>query len=58
MIEPPSKTEILLARIAVALIIGLAVAGVVWYGRNASMRMSLPSASFSRHSRRQPGETR
>lgn len=33
MIERPSKTEILLARIAVALIIGLAVAGVVWYGR-------------------------
>jgi hypothetical protein len=30
LIEPPSKTEILLARIAVALIIGLAVAGVVW----------------------------
>jgi hypothetical protein len=30
LIEPPPKTEILLARIAVALIIGLAVAGVVW----------------------------
>jgi len=28
----PSKNEILLARIAVALLIGLAVIGVVWYG--------------------------
>ncbi len=28
----PSKNEILLARIAVALLIGLAVVGVVWYG--------------------------
>ncbi len=28
MTEPPSKTQILLARIAVALIVGLAVAGV------------------------------
>src|SRR5271165_142954 len=32
MTEPPSKTQILLARIAVALIVGLAVAGVWWYG--------------------------
>lgn len=32
MTEPHSKMEILLARAAVALIIGLAVAGVVWYG--------------------------
>ena len=32
MIEPPSKTQILLARVALALIIGLAAAGVVWYG--------------------------
>ncbi len=32
MAEPPSKTQILLARVAVATIVGLAVAGVVWYG--------------------------
>jgi len=32
MTEPPSKTEILLARVAVALIVGLAALGVVWYG--------------------------
>jgi hypothetical protein len=32
MPEPPSKTEVLLARIAVGLIVGLAVAGVVRYG--------------------------
>src|SRR5271166_2201929 len=32
MTNPPSKTEILLARIAVALIVALAVAGVFWYG--------------------------
>ncbi len=32
MSERPSKSEILLARIAVALLIGLAVAGVLWYG--------------------------
>ena len=32
MAEPSSKTQTLLARIAVALIIGLAVLGVVWYG--------------------------
>jgi hypothetical protein len=32
MPEPPSKTQILLARVAVALIVGLAAAGVVWYG--------------------------
>jgi hypothetical protein len=32
MAEPPSKTQILLARVAVALIVGLAAAGVVWYG--------------------------
>jgi hypothetical protein len=32
MTEPHTKTEILLARIAVALIVGLAVAGVLWYG--------------------------
>ena len=32
MIEPHTKMEILLARIAVALIVGLAVAGVLWYG--------------------------
>ena len=31
MTKPPSKTEILLARIAVALIVGHAVAGVFWY---------------------------
>jgi len=30
--EAPSKTQILLARAAVALIVGLAVAGLVWYG--------------------------
>ena len=32
MTDTPSKTQILLARIAVALIVGLAVAGVFWYG--------------------------
>src|SRR5208337_393578 len=32
MTNPPSKTEIFLARIAVALIVALAVAGVFWYG--------------------------
>jgi hypothetical protein len=32
MTKPHTKTEILLARIAVALIVGLAVAGVLWYG--------------------------
>jgi hypothetical protein len=32
MTEPHTKMEILLARIAVALIVGLAVAGVLWYG--------------------------
>jgi hypothetical protein len=32
MTETPSKSEILLARIAVALIVGFAVAGVIWYG--------------------------
>ncbi len=32
MTDSPSKTQILLARIAVALIVGLAVAGVFWYG--------------------------
>ncbi len=32
MIELPSKTHTLLARIAVDLLIGLAVLGVVWYG--------------------------
>ena len=32
MTRPPSKSQILLARIAVALIVGLAVAGVFWYG--------------------------
>jgi hypothetical protein len=32
MTEPHTKTQILVARIAVALIIGLAVAGVLWYG--------------------------
>jgi hypothetical protein len=32
MMEPHTKTQILLARIAVALIVALAVAGVVWYG--------------------------
>lgn len=32
MTNSPSKTQILLARIAVALIVGLAVAGVFWYG--------------------------
>jgi hypothetical protein len=32
MTEPYTKTEILLARIAVALIVVLAVAGVLWYG--------------------------
>jgi len=30
--DAPSKNEILLARLAVALIIGLAALGVVWYG--------------------------
>jgi hypothetical protein len=30
--EPPSTTQIVLARIAVALIVGLALAGVLWYG--------------------------
>ncbi len=30
--ERPSKSEILLARIAVALLIGFAVAGILWYG--------------------------
>jgi hypothetical protein len=32
MTDSPSKSQILLARIAVALIVGLAVAGVFWYG--------------------------
>jgi hypothetical protein len=32
MIDQPSNFEILLARIAVALLIGLAAIGVVWYG--------------------------
>jgi TRAP-type C4-dicarboxylate transport system permease large subunit len=32
MTDPPSQTQILLARMAVALIVGLAVAGVLWYG--------------------------
>ena len=32
MISGPLKNEILLARIAVALLIGLALIGVVWYG--------------------------
>jgi TRAP-type C4-dicarboxylate transport system permease large subunit len=32
MTDPPSQTQILLARIAVALIVGLAAAGVLWYG--------------------------
>ena len=32
MTGPPSKMQILLARIAVALLIGLTVAGVLWYG--------------------------
>ena len=32
VIGGPSRNEILLARIAVALLIGLAVSGVVWYG--------------------------
>jgi hypothetical protein len=32
MIEPHTKTELLLARIAVVLIVGLAIAGVLWYG--------------------------
>ena len=32
MTRSPSKSEILLARIAIALLIGLAVAGVFWYG--------------------------
>ncbi len=32
MTEAPSKTQILLARVAVALIVGLAVADVVWHG--------------------------
>ena len=31
MTDAPSKTQILLARVAVALIVGLAVAGVLWY---------------------------
>ncbi len=35
MNERPSKSEILVARIAVALLIGLAVAGVLWYGLSA-----------------------
>jgi hypothetical protein len=29
---PPTRTQILLARVAVALIVGLAVAGLAWYG--------------------------
>jgi hypothetical protein len=32
MTEPPSKTEILLARTAVALLVGFAIGEVVWYG--------------------------
>ena len=32
MVEAPSRSQILLARVAVALIVGLAAAGVVWYG--------------------------
>jgi hypothetical protein len=32
MTDPPSRAQVLLARIAVALIVGLAVLGVVWYG--------------------------
>ena len=32
MTEPPSRTQILLARVAIALIVGLALAGVVYYG--------------------------
>ncbi len=32
MTDPPSKNEILLARVAIALIVGLAALGVVWYG--------------------------
>ena len=32
MTGPPSKNEILLARVAIALIVGLAALGVVWYG--------------------------
>ena len=32
MIEPHTKAELLLARIAVALIVGLSIAGVLWYG--------------------------
>jgi len=31
MTRPPSKSEILFARIAIALIVGLAVAGIFWY---------------------------
>lgn len=32
MTEPPSNTEILLARVAVALLLSFAVGGVVWHG--------------------------
>ena len=32
MTDPPSKNAILLARVAVALLVGLPVLGVVWYG--------------------------
>jgi hypothetical protein len=32
MDEPPSKTEVLLARMAVALLIGFAIVEVVWHG--------------------------
>ena len=32
MDKPPTKNEILLARVAIVLIVGLAAAGVIWYG--------------------------
>jgi hypothetical protein len=32
MTEPPSKTQILAARVAVALLLGSAVAGLIWHG--------------------------
>jgi hypothetical protein len=32
MIEPPSKTQIIVARVAVALVLGSAVVGVIWHG--------------------------
>jgi hypothetical protein len=38
MVRPASKTEILLARLAIVLLIAFTVAGVLWYGFSAEVR--------------------